>query len=449
MECPSCGADAVIQDDMMASLLCLECGVVVSDRPLSSALQISHNSDGCAEVSGQFVPHHGFHTAGFADESINASLQATILRRQRLARHQVNMICSRLGLGGQGYCDMVCDLMAQITRQRWGSGRWMELLAGGCAYVVARQHNKPVTFLDIADAVSVNVFVVGRIITKLQRYLHCELPALDPAMHLSRACSRLTIPPEQLPKIVDVASRLLDLAHTDWLTVGRRPSGIIAGALSLACEILLPPNTVTSAALAGVCGVSRATTRQRVSEIKAILVRLGQHLPWGDSLTVKNVLQHTLDILAFKDALRETHSKPVKDEESDGAERAELPPSLRRSLDERQRKIDRFERAAERINTVLDTETDKPEEGDQEHDLEMEKLVLRGTRLSDLLGESQTESTVNDEEEISDSEIEGYLKTEREVTAMASVLGFQTDENVGGKRKRVAGAPAPNKRVRL
>lgn len=441
MECPACGADAVIQDEAMSSLMCLECGVVVSDRPLTSALQIAQNSDGCAQVTGQFVAHQGFHTAGYSDDNISVALQAVILRRQRLAQQKVSLVCSRIGLSGQAYSDMVCDLMGQITRQRWGSGRWIDLLAGGCAYVVARQNHKPITLLDIADAISVNVFLIGRVFIKIQQYLRCELPVLDPALHLTRICSRLTIPAPQLPKVVDTATRLLVLAHGDWLTVGRRPAGVIAAALRIACDMLLPADTVNETCLAGVSGVSRTTIRQRVLEIKETLVRLGKNLPWGETLTVKNVLQHTSDILAFKEVLQES-TKLV--DATDPSPVLPLPPSLKRSLDERQRKIDRFERAAHRINSALGTE---PGGLQPEHDLEMERVVLHGN-LGVLLGESQSSPINNhgnegEEENISDSEIEGYLKTMDEITAMAEVMSsveasaMRRTQNSKGANKRV------------
>ena len=67
------------------------------------------------------------------------------------------------------------NLLQRVTDGHWGSGRWAELLAGACAYVVIRQNRHALA---------------------AQRFIHLSAPTLTPGGcaqargHAARGCIR-------------------------------------------------------------------------------------------------------------------------------------------------------------------------------------------------------------------------------------------------------------------
>lgn len=70
-------------------------------------------------------------------------------------------------------------------------GRHSAHVAAACLYIVSRERNQPHLLIDFADALHINLYTLGSVFLKLVRFLHKDLPLIDPSVFIRRFCSGL------------------------------------------------------------------------------------------------------------------------------------------------------------------------------------------------------------------------------------------------------------------
>lgn len=81
---------------------------------------------------------------------------------------------------------------------------------------MSRERNKPHLLIDFADALHINLYTLGACFLKLVRFLHRDLPLIDPSVFIRRFCSALEFGERQL-EVELTANRLLKRMRVDWL----------------------------------------------------------------------------------------------------------------------------------------------------------------------------------------------------------------------------------------
>jgi len=150
----------------------------------------------------------------------------------------VTRICDQINLQHQTYYNQVKQLVLKLMKKKWRGGRKAELQVAACCYIVARRNNKPVTLLDVSDAVMESVFKVGIIYRNVVQLLEVDAGEfnLDPALFIERACDNLDLTPSASMEILELSLRLINLAKKDWIVTGRKPTGITAAAILICLE---------------------------------------------------------------------------------------------------------------------------------------------------------------------------------------------------------------------
>lgn len=111
------------------------------------------------------------------------------------------------------------------------------------------------------------MFELGTTYTKLVRQLHLEkdLPLVDPAHYVGRFAAMLEFGSET-QKVATDATRLVKRFDSDWLRVGRRPSGICGACLLLAARMNNFRRSIEE--IVQVVKISDSTIRKRLEEFK-------------------------------------------------------------------------------------------------------------------------------------------------------------------------------------
>jgi transcription initiation factor TFIIB len=309
LSCPLCSSSNIVEDAEISGLFCMECGNVVLDNKIDERPEIQDISDNAVTTAGRFVSANDSRYST-TREQLEASMakSGSVLinhtdqhtRNRMQAEHIVSRICRACGLM-RVHESMSITLMDQITEHKFGQGRWVDLLAAACVYVSARRDGKPITLMDISEAIKINVFVIGRVCSRIQRAIGVKLEPPKLSQSVDRVLGVLPIPPEHKRTFASDSLILLDLAKQHWLTVGRRPYGLIAGVIKVLCqarEVKMSDPKIASA-----CGVAKTVIARRTQELKQMLVTLGSQLPWGSNLTTKIVLKHLDSIIEYKDEL--------------------------------------------------------------------------------------------------------------------------------------------------
>ncbi|KAF5400573.1 Transcription factor IIIB subunit [Paragonimus heterotremus] len=224
MRCTHCGSTSFDEDRARADLVCLECGMVMSENVISSEVEFVETSAGVAAAVGRFV----------SDESQVVGRESRQVTENK-ARRRIDTICGHLRLGNDtavsAFRYYQSALFRGLTR-----GRGALQVAAGCVYLAARQLRVNLMLLDLSDAVGINVYVLGHCYTDLKRRLNLAIPEMDPCLYIERFASQLEFG-EKTSVVATTAMRLLQRMKKDWLTTGRRPSGLAAAALLVASRI--------------------------------------------------------------------------------------------------------------------------------------------------------------------------------------------------------------------
>jgi transcription factor IIIB subunit 2 len=70
---------------------------------------------------------------------------------------------------------------------------------------------------------------------KLIKFLHFEMPVIDPSLFIHRFCAKLEFG-EKLSQVSMTALRLLQRMKRDWMCHGRRPTGLVGAAILIAAR---------------------------------------------------------------------------------------------------------------------------------------------------------------------------------------------------------------------
>lgn len=145
--------------------------------------------------------------------------------------------------------------------------------------------------------------------------IHCRLwrPIVTENVFLSvrYKISSLHVPEELAENSKDLTKRavaLVELAADTWIVTGRKPIPIMMAAIYLAWQSLKPNKHRLKFSLDKFCQIAKVNKHKpalkRITEIKEVLCKLGQEIPWvREEVTPDNVVWQVEDILKHRYAL--------------------------------------------------------------------------------------------------------------------------------------------------
>lgn len=267
--CPNCGSTHIEQHDASGASVCTECGVVLEENAIVSAVEFVEGAGGASSMVGQFVSATsskaytssqgvgGRGGYGFSRDSRETTLAN--------GRRRITEVASRLRLGGH-YVDAAHRLFTIAVEKNFVQGRRTIHVVAACLYIACRQEKSQHMLIDFSDALQVNVYTLGTCFLKFRRLLGLKLEILDPALYVYRFAAHLELE-DKANAVALTALRLVGRMKRDWIVAGRRPAGICAAALLIAARahgFSRQPQDVTR--ILRVCGMT-VTTRVKEFEL--------------------------------------------------------------------------------------------------------------------------------------------------------------------------------------
>ncbi|KAJ3118882.1 transcription factor TFIIIB subunit brf1 [Nowakowskiella sp. JEL0407] len=235
-------------------------------------------------------------------------------------------------------------------------GRRIANVAAACLYIVCRLNKIPKLLIDFSEALSVNVYILGNTFLKLLRTLALEdpveLPLVDPVLYISSYAAKLDFEPSSIMGVIHTATELVGRMKRDWLSAGRRPSGICAACLFIAARMHGYNRTIRE--IIHVVKICEQTVKKRLEEFKETPT---------SQITVADFdgifLGEAMDPPSFTRARkRDKELEAMGEEDSDDEEdvaskRQKLNPKLNSPGN-----AEDIERAVEDIHNLMDDEVD-------------------------------------------------------------------------------------------
>ncbi|SPO20167.1 related to BRF1 - TFIIIB subunit, 70 kD [Ustilago trichophora] len=274
MKCTNCGSSAIDFADNQA--VCSQCGVVLEESQIVSDITFGENSAGGAVVQGSMIAADQARArvsgpGGFRGGYVSESREMTIAN----ARIGINNMASALRIPSHvadralRFFTLALDGGASAATgdepKNYVLGRKSEYTVASCLYVACRMEKTTHMLIDFADAIQVNVFILGRSYLKLIRILNLRLPLIDPSIYIARFAALLDFG-EETQKVAYDASRLVSRFQKDWITEGRRPAGICGACLMLAARMNHFRRSVSE--VIQVVKIADVTLKARLEEFK-------------------------------------------------------------------------------------------------------------------------------------------------------------------------------------
>ncbi|XP_056146261.1 transcription factor IIIB 50 kDa subunit [Lampris incognitus] len=295
VRCPDCGSSDVVEDDLFSQSqrVCADCGYVLSEDNLTA--QHSEGTD-----------------VRYSQTTAVAKLPC---RNQIKGLQRVCAICRTLRL------NRTIEARAQTYyKQAYEHPNFIkvrlqkkETLTGCCVLVSCRLHQWPVTIGTISCLLEADPVIMAAVYKKMVKTLNIEPPIFGITDVIDTHCQeyKLSSPhvPEELAENVkDLTKRavaLVELAADSWIVTGRTPVPIMMASVFLAWQSLKPTKIRLKFSLGKFCELAKVKKHKaavkRITEMKEVLCRLGQELPWKEAeVKPDNVMHLVGDILEHR-----------------------------------------------------------------------------------------------------------------------------------------------------
>lgn len=395
--CPECGSAELVEDShySQSQLVCSDCGCVVTEGTLTT----TYSDEGhLREVT--------------YSRSTGESEQAS--RSQQRGLRRVRDLCRVLQLPPT-FEDTAVAYYQQAYRHsgiRAARLQKKEVLVGCCVLITCRQHNWPLTMGTICTLLYADLDVFSSTYLQMVKLLGLDVPSLCLADLVKTYCSSFklfqasaSVPAkyvEDKEKMLARTLQLVELANETWLVTGRHPLPVITAATFLAWQSLRPSGRLTCS-LARFCKLASVDlpypASSRLQELLAVLLRMAEQLAWLQVLKLdkRSVVKHIGDLLQHRHTL-------VRAAFRDGAAEAETREPGRQGPEQGQGE----EEAAAAGSSSGLPQRKRPASPAPL----LPPCMLKPPKR---IPPTPSVSTVTGDEDISDSEIEQYLRTPQEV----------------------------------
>lgn len=408
LKCVDCGSSNIVEDDLHGQIqtVCEDCGSVVSEGSLTN------DPVGGSDVSYSFSTQKSKNPC----PNLKKGLQ------QVKALCRTLRVYSEIEQSSQIFFGQVYNherfLNVSLTKK--------EVLAGCCVLISCRINNCPITMGTIAYLTDTDPESMGPVYQEALKILNVCVPALNISEIMEAHCQEYKITSEHVPEelaadtkeLTKRALALVELAADSWIVTGRRPVPIMMAATYLAWQSLQPTKLRHKMTLEKFCQLAKVEANRpaakRVSEIKAMLCKLGSAIPWEkQEITPNNVVLQVEDILKYRFALLRNALKSYEDSVKKDLCQFDAPvETVASKIPQGEASLDTESSTAKSLQQTesVDDSCDEPNWGKRM--LFAPPCVVKPKKRK---REQSNQMEITGDEEISDNEISSYIRTPQEV----------------------------------
>ncbi|KAL6472568.1 hypothetical protein MHYP_G00187560 [Metynnis hypsauchen] len=305
--CPECGSSNVVEDDLYSQKqwVCEDCGSLVSEGVFTTTL-----SD---EQQSRTVPY-------YVSTEVTKKPCANLIK----GFGRVRALCRILRLSSDMELGAVSLFERAYNHPTFIHVHLMkkEVLGGCCVLATCRQNNCPIAMGTISSLLEADSALIGMVYQDLIKALSIEPTTTSISDMLESYCYGYKLSPGEVSEVfaepprrlVERSAALVELAADTWLVTGRHPLPILMACVYVAWQSLRPMARM-KCTLNKFCQISRLskeacaerkdTVQKRINELRDVLCKLGRELPWlrGDTVEPSTVARLVDDILNHRQAL--------------------------------------------------------------------------------------------------------------------------------------------------
>ena len=290
VKCSGCSNEKIITDSESGEIICVECGLVISDKLQEIGPEWrTFSTDETEAMTRTGIPQSlARHDMGLStiigrtdrDASGNKLDAAMRTRMNRLATwdmrsqlhtpkdrslrqafFQLDVLKDKLGLS-----DSIVEKTAYIYRKaqsrKLTRGRTVSGVLAAAVYIACREMGAHRTLDDIATACNVKRKELSKDFRVLHTRLDLKIPQQDPMKCIVKVASKAKLS----EKTRRQAAQIMSNVTRDEISAGKDPMGLAASVLYLSS--IKNGETITQSNIAEAAGVTEVTVRTRAKELR-------------------------------------------------------------------------------------------------------------------------------------------------------------------------------------
>ncbi|KAH8738759.1 cyclin domain protein [Cryptosporidium ryanae] len=257
--CPQCSSTSIEVHEGRGETICTNCGTVLEESTMVEGLQFSECSNGSMQMVGHFVPSSG--VRGFALVYGSRESREHVLQR---GYHNLQRIADQLRLSSS-HIESAQRVFLMAVQRSFTIGRNNLHVASACLYAICRREKTPHMLIDFSDVLQTPVKVLGQVFMKLLRLLRLHVPNIDPSMFMERFAAQMNLG-DKTHMVAATGVRIVQALTRNWITTGRRPTGLCGAALLISARYHGIP--VSSTEISQIVRISSPTLLKRLAEFK-------------------------------------------------------------------------------------------------------------------------------------------------------------------------------------
>ena len=229
MKCKKC---KIQRDPNSGMMICINCGKIHEESQIVEALEFDENQNAVGTLIDVNKPSY-FFPGGRNTLSQMDSKKRNLLKVFKKIERTAKILSIP-----DDTVQYAKALYKEAIKQKFTQGRKTSLIVGAILYLACRFKKKGYLLIDFSEVLSINLFVIGIVYIKLAKLLNIELESgiIDPSIHIHRFCNKFNFG-NKTKEVQDTALKILQFMERDWITYGRRPSGLYGACILISAKL--------------------------------------------------------------------------------------------------------------------------------------------------------------------------------------------------------------------
>ena len=221
MNCTNCGNGKIQKIPETGIMACRNCGVVY-DESLIAVDQLEFGED--QNVAGTFI---------------NMNRQSQIIdssQRNLNKTYKIIEKTARILTIPENVVIKAKRIYIDASKYKFTQGRKTELIVGAILYLACRINETKHLLIDFSEALRINLFLIGSLYIKLSKLIGEKIKIIDPSLYMHRFCNKFNLG-NKASEVEKTALKILQFMKRDWITEGRRPTGLCGACILISAKL--------------------------------------------------------------------------------------------------------------------------------------------------------------------------------------------------------------------
>jgi len=223
MKCGKCGATEIEFNFVKGKISCNFCGYLIDENISNPEINFESKKNGQKEFRGQMIQKIPFQNN---EKTMSPALLKFGIRRK------MTQLGNQLRISNENI-ESAFQLFIFSVQNKLKSNKSLQSLSISCLYAVCRKEKTPHLLVDISQTRSSKI---GVEFLKFLKITRLPLPVIDPSVYIHRFVSKLDLGEKTVP-ITMSALRLIARMKRNWISTGRKPTGLCGAAIILSTRI--------------------------------------------------------------------------------------------------------------------------------------------------------------------------------------------------------------------